>query len=46
MAVARMAPDGQPRPLVPEHKKTPPNSPGSMRQSYLSQGTHQIIVYN
>ncbi|CAG2216857.1 Voltage-dependent L-type calcium channel subunit alpha-1C,Dihydropyridine-sensitive L-type skeletal muscle calcium channel subunit alpha-1,Voltage-dependent R-type calcium channel subunit alpha-1E,Voltage-dependent L-type calcium channel subunit alpha-1S,Voltage-dependent N-type calcium channel subunit alpha-1B,Muscle calcium channel subunit alpha-1,Voltage-dependent calcium channel type D subunit alpha-1,Probable voltage-dependent N-type calcium channel subunit alpha-1B,Voltage-dependent L-type calcium ch len=38
MAVARMAPDGQPRPLVPEHKKTPPNSPGSMRQSYLSQG--------
>ncbi|CAC5406313.1 CACNA1D [Mytilus coruscus] len=38
MAVARMAHDGQPRPFVPETKRTPPNSPGSMRQSYLSQG--------
>ncbi|XP_076090136.1 muscle calcium channel subunit alpha-1-like isoform X9 [Mytilus galloprovincialis] len=43
MAVARMAPDGQPRPLVPEHKKTPPNSPGSMRQSYLSQGLQKLF---
>ncbi|CAC5406311.1 CACNA1D [Mytilus coruscus] len=43
MAVARMAHDGQPRPFVPETKRTPPNSPGSMRQSYLSQGLQKLF---